>query len=170
MKGNSRPYLLLVVPLAFLLSNQIVYAGAIHEAASTGDIYKVKKLLALSRRLADVKDYTGRTPLHYAANAGHKEVAELLLEKGADINATGVTGATALIVAARQGHESIVILLWTKGAAVSERDSAGHTALQYAVINGHALTATFLLGKVGNVNEKDKGASDNNIDSPSFLC
>jgi len=38
--------------------------------------------------LANLKDESGATPLHYAAIHGHRQIVRLLLERGADINAT----------------------------------------------------------------------------------
>jgi ankyrin repeat protein len=34
----------------------------------------------------------GNTPLHNAALCGHKEIVEILIEKGVDIEATGQVG------------------------------------------------------------------------------
>jgi uncharacterized protein len=42
----------------------------------------------------DVRDNNGRTALHYAAAAGYTDVAKLLAERGADINAKDVDGVT----------------------------------------------------------------------------
>ena len=36
--------------------------------------------------------YRGFTPLHYAARNGHKEIVELLIAKGADVNVKIVSG------------------------------------------------------------------------------
>jgi len=38
----------------------------------------------------------GFTPLHSAALVGHKEIAELLIAAGADVNAKGKCGSTPL--------------------------------------------------------------------------
>ena len=38
----------------------------------------------------------GITPLHNAALNGHKEIVELLIAKGADVNVQGVDGSTPL--------------------------------------------------------------------------
>ena len=37
--------------------------------------------------VVNAKNEGGLTPLHTAAMNGHKEIAELLIEKGADVNA-----------------------------------------------------------------------------------
>ena len=60
----------------------------IHEAARTGNIEAVKQHLADGADV-NVKDKSGSTPLRLAAEFGHKEVAELLITKGADLNAKG---------------------------------------------------------------------------------
>jgi cytohesin len=42
--------------------------------------------------------------LHYAAYGGHKEIAELLIAEGADVNAKDEDGVTPLHEAALWGH------------------------------------------------------------------
>jgi ankyrin repeat protein len=42
----------------------------------------------------DVRDANGRTALHYAAAAGYTDVAKLLVDRGADVNAKDVDGVT----------------------------------------------------------------------------
>ena len=55
------------------------------------------------------------TPLHYAAR-GHKNVAELLLDNGADVNAKDKHGNTPLHKATLRGNKDIVELLRKHGA------------------------------------------------------
>ncbi len=77
----------------------------IWEAARTGNIEAVKQHLAAG---ADVnaKRY-GWTPLHYAVYYGHKEIAELLIAKSADVNArTKSDGDTPLDFSIRNKHTS----------------------------------------------------------------
>jgi hypothetical protein len=63
------------------------YRGAyrIHDAAREGNIEAVKQYLATYR--VNFANNRGSTPLHKAAMGGHKEVAELLIAEGADVNA-----------------------------------------------------------------------------------
>ena len=58
----------------------------IWEAAEQGNIEAVKQHLDAGSEVNAKNDY-GVTPLHHAAWNGHKEVAELLIAKGADVNA-----------------------------------------------------------------------------------
>lgn len=56
---------------------------------------------------------TGLTPLMEAASGGYVEVGRVLLDKGADVNATPVPSSrdTALTIAADKGHYRFVELL-----------------------------------------------------------
>ena len=62
--------------------------------------------------------------------AGHKEIAELLLSKGAKIQAVDKKGNTALLVAAEHGHSEVVQLLISQGALVSTQNMKGQTPLR----------------------------------------
>jgi ankyrin repeat protein len=56
-------------------------------AATDGDADAVRELLAGDPALVGAVDVHRKTPLHLAAEHDHPEVAELLLEGGADIEA-----------------------------------------------------------------------------------
>ncbi len=72
--------------------------------ASDGDLPKVRKFLAQGVN-PDIRDAAGYTALHYAALKGHIEICDILLQHGADINATTRAGmATALHRAATSGN------------------------------------------------------------------
>ncbi|PYT13412.1 MAG: hypothetical protein DMG59_20515 [Acidobacteria bacterium] len=64
-------------------------------AVKEGDLERVKGILETDDRLANLRDESGATPLHYAALHGHRQIVELLLKQGADINSTDIQfGAT----------------------------------------------------------------------------
>ena len=84
--------------------------ASIHEAAGRGNIETVKQHLAAGTDV-NAKDAEGFTPLHYAAT---KEVAELLIAKGALVNAKG-DGETPLDWAIEFKHTETADLLRKHG-------------------------------------------------------
>jgi hypothetical protein len=72
---------------------------------------------------------SGSTPLNTAALFGHTDIAELLIEKGADVSITNRDGSTALHIAAFFGRAELVELLLNKGASVSVKNRRGETPL-----------------------------------------
>ena len=78
-----------------------------------GNIEAVKQAIADGADLNAMGD-EGETPLHQAALGGHKEVAELLIVKGADLNAKSY-GETPLDLAIRLGQTETAELLRKHG-------------------------------------------------------
>lgn len=75
---------------------------------------------------------SGRSPLHYAADYGHKKVLEYLLSKGANINAQDKFGITPLLSAIFEGHTECVKILINKGADKSGKSPDGASYIDCA--------------------------------------
>ncbi|KAM0478919.1 hypothetical protein ACHAPX_004897 [Trichoderma viride] len=71
----------------------------------------VEIFAATEPTLLDARDSDGRTPLSYAAENGHDQIAQFLLAKGVDAQSGGSKGRTPLHWAALKGHPRIVQLL-----------------------------------------------------------
>jgi len=103
---------------------------SIQDAAMKGNIEAVKQHLAAGTDVNAKEDGKYGTSLHRAADAGHKEIAELLIAKGADVNAS-ISMGTPLHYAARSGHKEIVELLIAEGADVNAGTRGGMTPLSW---------------------------------------
>ena len=103
----------------------------LHVAAIKGDynlaLASINKGVSVHSR-----DHCGWQPLHEACNHGNLAVAELLLDKGADVNDPGgpdCGGMTPLHDAAQNAHVDIVKMLISRGADVTNRNKDKETPL-----------------------------------------
>lgn len=147
-------------------------------ALSYGNRWDVAKVIIQSSRVEIDKRGTKvdgfgneweRTPLLIAAEKGQTEIVDLLLKKGADINARDRTnnaplsqGNSALILAAAMNHLDTVQLLLAqaKKPDVLLREREGKTAFWFAVENENPEMVKLLYSHGSKVNLPDKmGAS-----------
>ena len=89
----------------------------LHFKVQEGNLRAVKELVAQGRPL-DAYDASDRTPLHYAADGDHLNIAKLLLKAGADVNAIkeSNSGDTPLAFAVAASSFDMVKLLIDHGA------------------------------------------------------
>ncbi|KAK0140326.1 Tankyrase-1 [Merluccius polli] len=108
---------------------------------------KVKKTLALEI-ISFKHPQTNETALHCAVASPHpkrKQVTELLLRKGANINEKNKDFMAPLHVAAERAHNDILEVLQKHGAKVNAVDTLGQTSLHRAALAGHIQTCRLLL-------------------------
>ncbi|KAI1238446.1 hypothetical protein IHE44_0013178 [Lamprotornis superbus] len=117
------------------------------QAAREADLAKVKKTLALE--IINFKQpQSHETALHCAVAAVHpkrKQVTELLLRKGANVNEKNKDFMTPLHVAAEKAHNDVMEVLHKHGAKMNALDTLGQTALHRAALAGHLQTCRLLL-------------------------
>ena len=130
---------------------------SIHKAVEEGNIEAVKKFLAAGIDVNAKAFITGSTPLHIAAT---KEVVELLIAKGADVNAKDKYDMTPLHPAAGRGHKEVVELLIAKGADVNARDEDGDTPLDWADRRNQTATTALLRKHGGKTGEELKAVGN----------
>jgi ankyrin repeat protein len=123
------------------------YFRAIRE----GNEGEVVRLLDADPELLESIDDRRQSPLIAAAAAGHLGIVGLLIERGANINATGFMGRTALHWAGHEGREDMVALLLSKGAQANSRSENGATPLMFAAYRGHLGVVRMLVQHRGGV-------------------
>src|SRR5215471_12200177 len=86
------------------------------EASQRGDVGRVRQLLALDSTLINAKGEYDKTPLHWAAEKNYRELAELLVNARANIDAEVTWGMTPLQWAANMGSRDVAEVLLAHGA------------------------------------------------------
>ncbi|KAJ5267434.1 hypothetical protein N7478_000692 [Penicillium angulare] len=129
----------------------------LHLASLNGHEREVEFLLSLDRKAINSIDGAGTYPIIWASLNGYDKVVQLLLEKGAEVNAQGGNYGNALRAASLRGHDKIVQLLLEKGAEVNAQGSESGNALQAASSQGHDKIVQLLLEKGAEVNAQGGG-------------
>ncbi|KAF3935762.1 Ankyrin-1 [Dactylella cylindrospora] len=126
-------------------------------AAQNGHEKILSILLKESLIRIETRDKDGDTALLHAAREGHRGAVELLINKGADVNAQGGSHSSALRAAAEKGHDKIVGMLLSNGAEVNTQEDGYDDALHLASAKGHDKIVEMLLSKGADINARGNG-------------
>ncbi|WP_404827691.1 ankyrin repeat domain-containing protein [Flavobacterium shii] len=106
------------------------------EAVNTGDVTHIVTLLK-KKPFLDVKNNEGETPLMKAVYDHNNEIAILLINAGADVNAQDKMLNSPFLYAGAEGNLEIVKLALNHGANFEVYNRYGGTALIPAAEKGH---------------------------------
>ena len=93
------------------MTSNISPAGRLFAAIERGDEAQVVDLLELSPDLVWAADTQRKTGLHVAAEHDRAGIAAMLIDQGADVNATMAAGMTPLQLAQSKGSAKVAKLL-----------------------------------------------------------
>jgi ankyrin repeat protein len=165
------------------------------EAAATGDLQRLTKLLANGVD-PNTGDYDGRTPLHLAAASGNLRVVEFLVGQMADVSVADKSGAkpvddaiahqrtlvTQLLIASGSHPDELAMaqrlaraaeigdveqakFLIEMGVWIDTADYDGRTALHLAARAGSLSTVDYLIGAKADMDASDRWGNTPLIDA-----
>ncbi|XP_053746668.1 ankyrin repeat and SOCS box protein 3 isoform X2 [Panthera pardus] len=140
----------------------------IHEAAYHNSVECLRMLIHAdsSENYIKTKTFEGFCALHLAASQGHWKIVHILLEAGADPNATTSEETTPLFLAVENGHIDVLRLLLRYGANVNGSHSmCGWNALHQATFQENGEIIKLLLKKGA-----DKECQDDFGITPLFVA
>ena len=182
--------------ITLLLLTQLAACGKpdqptmnLYRAVHAEDIDQVERNLYWG---ADVNGIgpDGNSPLHVAAERGNRVIAQILLEKNADVDLPNRDGHTALYLAVMSGRIQIALLLTKyqarfapdqllldvarngindrdvlrfllkQGAQINIQDDEGNTPLHIAVNLGHRVLVRQLITRGADLNLKNKAGNN----------
>ena len=106
-------------------------SNTLGDAIDNQDLEEVKAHLKLTET-----EKVDSLLLHRAAAVGNRDIIQLLLDNGAEVNTMSKYGITALHIAAQHGRKEVVRILLDHGAKVIT-DFEGLTPCQWAQKGGH---------------------------------
>ncbi|MEE2614333.1 MAG: ankyrin repeat domain-containing protein [Verrucomicrobiota bacterium] len=129
---------------------------SIQDAAKEGNFKVIKQHIATGTDVNARDGFDGMTALRNAVWGNKREIIELLIASGADVDAKDNDGWTPLHHAARVGGKETVELLVAEGAGMNSKDDDGKTPLDRAFFHKRIETADFLRKHGGKTSEELK--------------
>lgn len=142
-KIKARPFVvvfavLFIVICVFSLFNCLPFDATTIPAIHYDAYYGKSKRVSVHLKRVDVnlRDHSNKTPLHWACEGGHLETVKLLVENGANLEATSSVGynhslKTPLYYAAKNGNTEVISYLLSAGASVEKTPNALGMAILY---------------------------------------
>jgi cytohesin len=124
------------------------------------DISMAKSILKKNPELAKIKIKCNNsfkiklwlTPLFYAHS---KDMAELLIDYGADVNARNTFGSSPLHSIVCFPYTDTAQLLISRGADINAKDNEGQTPLHVATVSGHYEMVKLLISNGADMKVRD---------------
>lgn len=147
-----------LIALVGVLMTSPAQATSLHDAIRDNDFNGFKSILSSNEKksLLEMRDELGRTPLLYSTILNRVEMAKMLIESGADVNARDAKQDTPYLFAGAEGRNEILKLVLENGADIKSTNRYGGNALIPASEKGHLETVKILLKTKINVNHVNR--------------
>ncbi|MFP3021728.1 MAG: ankyrin repeat domain-containing protein [Wolbachia sp.] len=156
IKFNSSSSILEQIKAGLKEQNEKVYQEWEKEDFSKDYLFEIVH----EKNLSGIAVQERKTLLHIAIQKHRKDIAQYLIENGADTNVPTMSdnktfsGYTPLHFAAAQGDKDIVQYLVEKGADIEARNGISFTPLHYAAFQGKTTVFAYLIGQGADVSAR----------------
>lgn len=127
-----------------------------YQSGKLADVQKAIDNGAKITNINDIIDEVGSTPLIWACENGLSEIAQFLINNGADVNVQDWYSYTPLHGACKNGLPDVALLLIKKGADVNAKDHNDETPLMSVCRAGYHKIAKHLIDLCDEENLKRK--------------
>ncbi|MBX9889648.1 MAG: ankyrin repeat domain-containing protein, partial [Amoebophilaceae bacterium] len=134
IESNDLPKMIaLIRDKQYINSADFIGYSPLHYAVKRANIVAIKLLIQAKAVLDQVSIKNGNTPLLLAIESGHKKVAALLLESGANPNIMNHQGYNALHLAIQYKRKELVQLLLATGSCCNTPTGSAESPLVLAI-------------------------------------
>lgn len=137
-------------------------AMSLHAAAALGDTESLRDALAADERIdamyaGDDPAMSQMTPIMLAAQGGHAETVQAIIDHGAQLDTARAGGMTALMFAAQSGSGDTLMAMLNAGASRDIKTERGRGTLFFAAQGGDVRCVEILLESGEDANAADAG-------------
>ena len=133
--------------------------SCLHYAAYFGFLDLIRFLVRECSPDVNARGFDDMTMLHWASRGGHSTMAQLLIERGADVHTLDKKSWTPLRYALDKRHEEVARVLLEHGAKTGAQGMDGWVPLCWALRHGDVEIALFLLKHGADANTRDRNNS-----------
>ncbi|XP_071094922.1 putative ankyrin repeat protein RF_0381 [Haliotis cracherodii] len=141
--------------------NQTIANITLIDACLHGDLRQVKYILSQGRANINTRGQNGTTPVMIAAVKGHREMFELLVEKGSDLSLLDDDDNNILHLACREGNVEVVKYIHSQNIIdIESRGAFEETPLMFAAEFGKGEVFSYLMEIGANISKVDRGSEN----------
>uniref|UniRef100_A0A8C3A5K4 Euchromatic histone-lysine N-methyltransferase 1a n=1 Tax=Cyclopterus lumpus TaxID=8103 RepID=A0A8C3A5K4_CYCLU len=134
----------------------IIGFTCLHLAAKLGHCDIVHHLLSKASKYVNCQDDGGWTPITWAVEYKHKELVQLLLARGADVNIRDKEENVCLHWAALSGCDDVALALLEARCDLNAVNVHGDSVLHVAARENHLECVMLFLSRGADINQKNK--------------
>jgi len=148
----------------FFISHSIYYQESEYESAHRWTNIHLASYFGLDKILASLfrqvpapignineMNQSGESPCYIASRQGHDKAVQILVDRGANVNARGGEYGNALQAASSGGHDKVVQILINGGADITAQGGQYGIALEAASSGGHDKVVQILIDRGADI-------------------